>query len=88
MAQQPVVDSQVALAGPIDWEQWLGLAKARTGAIEKNPAHFFNWRHMSDYAGGIVIDQGAHICDLIHMIMDAGYPTAVNASACKGHIAG
>ncbi|MCB1021684.1 MAG: Gfo/Idh/MocA family oxidoreductase [Acidobacteria bacterium] len=74
--------------GPIDWEQWLGPAKARTGAIEKNPAHFFNWRHMSDYAGGIVIDQGAHIYDSIHMIMDAGYPTAVNASACKGHIAG
>ncbi|MEZ5392482.1 MAG: hypothetical protein R2724_06275 [Bryobacterales bacterium] len=46
MAQQnQVVDSQVALAGPIDCgEQWLGLAKARTGAIEKNPAHFFNWR--------------------------------------------
>jgi predicted dehydrogenase len=43
---------------------------------------------MSVYAGGIVIDQGAHIYDAIHMIMDAGYPTAVNASACKGHIAG
>ena len=74
--------------GPIDWEQWLGPAQARTGAIEKNPVHFFNWRHISEYAGGIVIDQGAHIYDSIHMIMDAGYPTAVNASACKGHVEG
>ena len=74
--------------GPLDWEQWLGPAKARTGAIEQNALHFFNWRHVSDYAGGIVIDQGAHIYDSIHMIMDAGYPVAVNASACGGHIDG
>jgi predicted dehydrogenase len=74
--------------GPLDWEQWLGPAKQRTGPIDKNPLHFFNWRHISEYAGGIVIDQGAHIYDSIHMIMDSGYPTAVNASACKGHIEG
>lgn len=67
--------------GPIDWEQWLGPAP-RTA---KNPLIFFNWRDFSDYSGGIVIDQGAHIYDAIHMIMDAGYPEAVTASACRGH---
>jgi predicted dehydrogenase len=74
--------------GPIDWRQWLGPAESRATNSERDAAAFFNWRHMSAYAGGIVIDQGAHIYDAIHMIMDAGYPTAVNASACKGHIAG
>jgi predicted dehydrogenase len=77
-----------AFEGPIDWEQWLGPAKERLGAIEKNPLHFFNWRHLRDYAGGIVIDQGAHIYDSIHMVMDAGYPSAVNASAGRPHIDG
>jgi len=70
--------------GPIDWEQWQGPAPK----AEKDPLRFFNWRHIADYAGGIVTDQGAHIYDAIHMIMDAGYPSAVNASACKGHIKG
>ena len=73
------------LEGPLDWEQWQGPAKKR---VSKDPLIFFNWRHFSDYAGGIVIDQGAHIFDSIHMIMGAGYPVAVNASACKGHVAG
>jgi predicted dehydrogenase len=70
--------------GPLDWDQWIGPGKPAT----KDPKLFFNWRHFADYAGGIVIDQGAHIFDSIHMIMDAGYPLAVNASACGGHIEG
>ena len=49
---------------------------SRTGAI------------YSDYAGGIVADQGAHVFDGIHMLMGAGYPLAVNASAGKPHRAG
>ncbi len=79
---------QRPLEGPIDWEQWLGPAKARSSAASRNPIHFFNWRHIAEYAGGIVIDQGAHIYDSIHMIMDAGYPRSFNASACKGHVDG
>ena len=71
--------------GAIDWPQWLGPA---AGAAAPNPLHFFNWRHLSRYAGGIVIDQGAHIYDAIHMILDLGYPSAVNASACSGHVEG
>ncbi len=74
--------------GPIDWKQWLGPAADRVSSGERDPLKFFNWRHVSAFSGGVVIDQGAHIYDSIHMIMDAGYPTAVNASACKGHIEG
>jgi len=76
------------LSGPLDWNQWLGPAATRVGNVQTNPDHFFNWRHFADYAGGIVTDQGAHIYDAIHMIMDAGFPTSVTASACGGHIAG
>ena len=67
--------------GRLDWEQWVGPAPR----VAKDPQRFFDWRNYSDYSGGIVIDQGAHIYDSIHMIMGAGYPTAVNASACSGH---
>ena len=67
--------------GRLDWEQWVGPAPK----VAKDPQRFFDWCNYSDYSGGIVIDQGAHIYDSIHMIMGAGYPTAVNASACPGH---
>ncbi len=72
--------------GPIDWQQWLGPAAPRVSSSDPDPITFFNWRHLSKFAGGIVADQGAHIYDAIHMIMDIGYPVAVNASAGKSHI--
>jgi predicted dehydrogenase len=70
------------LAGPLDWEQWQGPAVKRPA----DPHRFFNWRAYSDYSGGIVADQGAHVYDAIHLIMDAGFPTAVNASAGRIHV--
>jgi predicted dehydrogenase len=65
------------LEGPLDWEQWQGPAVKR----QEDPHRFFNWRAYSDYSGGIVADQGAHVFDAIHLVMDAGFPSAVNASA-------
>ena len=70
--------------GPIDWEQWTGPA----GPAPKDPSRFFNWVQISDYAGGIVQGQGVHIFDSIHMVMDAGWPLAVNASANQDDIPG
>jgi len=72
------------LDGPLDWEQWQGPAPRR--AVD--PDRFRNWRYYSDYSGGILADQGAHVFDGIHMLMGAGYPSAVNASAGKPHKAG
>ena len=69
------------LAGRLDWEQWQGPAKRR----EFDPDRFRNWRLYSDYAGGIVADQGAHVFDGIHLLMNASYPAAVNASGGKPH---
>ena len=72
------------LDGPLDWEQWQGPAERRP----MDPNRFRNWRYYSEYSGGILADQGAHVFDGIHMLMGAGYPSAVNASAGKIHKAG
>jgi len=69
------------LDGPLDWEQWQGPAPRRPFDANR----FRQWRFYSDYAGGILADQGAHVFDGIHMLMGAGYPLAVNASAGKPH---
>jgi predicted dehydrogenase len=69
------------LDGPLDWEQWQGPAPRRPF----DPNRFRNWRFYSDYAGGIIADQGAHVFDGIHLMMNATYPLAVNASAGKSH---
>jgi predicted dehydrogenase len=69
------------LEGPLDWEQWQGPAPRRSF----DPSRFRHWRFYLDYAGGIVADQGAHVYDGIHMLMNAGYPSAVTAAAGKPH---
>jgi predicted dehydrogenase len=53
-----------------------------------DPDRFRNWRFYEEYAGGILADQGAHVFDGIHLLMGAGLPLAVNASAGKPHRAG
>jgi predicted dehydrogenase len=69
------------LDGKLDWEQWQGPVEHRP--LDAN--RFRNWREYSDYAGGIVADQGAHVFDGIHLLMNASYPLAVNASAGRVH---
>ncbi len=69
------------LDGPLDWEQWQGPAPRRP----MDPNRFRNWRFFSDYAGGIVADQGVHVFDGIHLLMNASYPIAVTAAAGKPH---
>jgi predicted dehydrogenase len=77
-AIQPV---KAVLKGPLDWEQWQGPAPHRP----LDPVRFGDWRNYSDYSGGIMADQGAHVFDGIHFAMGAGYPLAVNASAGRIH---
>jgi predicted dehydrogenase len=72
------------LDGPLDWEQWQGPA----ARLSMDPNRFRYWRYYSEYAGGILADQGAHVFDGIHLLMGAGFPSAVNASAGKTHRAG
>jgi predicted dehydrogenase len=69
------------LDGPLDWQQWQGPAERRPFSADR----FRNWREYSEYSGGIVADQGAHVFDGIHLLMHASYPLAVNASAGRVH---
>lgn len=73
---------EAKLAGPLDWEQWQGPVTRR---VPLDPYRFQNWRYFSDYAGGILADQGAHVFDGINMLMNGGYPLAVTAAAGKPH---
>lgn len=69
------------LEGKLDWDQWQGPAPRHAF----DPDRFKNWRNYSDYAGGILADQGAHVFDGIHMLMGSGAPIAVTAAAGKPH---
>jgi predicted dehydrogenase len=69
------------LDGKLDWDEWQGPAEHRAF----DPNRFRNWREYSEYSGGIVADQGAHVFDGIHMLMNASYPLAVNSSAGRVH---
>ena len=69
------------LEGRLDWDQWQGPAPHHP----LDPDRFHNWRAYTDYAGGILADQGAHIYDGIHLIRGVGFPSAVNASAGRVH---
>ncbi len=73
-----------ALEGKLDWEQWQGPAQRRA----LDASRFRQWRLYSDYAGGIVADQGAHVFDGIHMLMNASYPLSVTAAGGRPHRAG
>jgi predicted dehydrogenase len=71
----------IKLEGKLDWEQWQGPAERRAF----DPNRFRNWREYSEYSGGIVADQGAHVFDGIHLLMNASFPLAVNSSAGRVH---
>jgi len=70
-----------SLSGKLDWEQWQGPAPKTA----LDPDRFRNWRFYSDYAGGILADQGAHVFDGIHMLMGAECPRSVTAAAGRPH---
>ncbi len=76
--------SPYKLEGALDWEQWQGPVARRP----LDPNRFRNWRFYKDYAGGIVADQGAHVFDGIHMLMNASSPLAVTAASGRPHRAG
>src|SRR5208337_911574 len=73
---------ETKLDGALDWEQWQGPVKKR---VPLDPDIFRNWRNYSDYSGGVVADQGTHVYDGIHLLMNAGYPLAVTAAAGRPH---
>lgn len=75
---------RLSLTGDLDWKQWLGSAPDRP----VDPARFFNWMWFSDYSGGLLIQQGAHIVDCIQWFMNSGAPSAVTCTGNRPAIAG
>jgi predicted dehydrogenase len=73
-----------SLDGKLDWEQWQGPVRK----VAFDADRFQNWRFYSEYSGGIVADQGAHVFDGIHMLMGAGAPKSVVAGAGPPHRSG
>ena len=65
------------LEGPLDWKQFQGSAPSHS----VDPLRFFEWRRFTDYSGGPITDVAPHVIDGIGMLMGAGFPAAVNATA-------
>ncbi len=72
------------LKGKLDWEQWQGPAERHAFDADR----FRHWRQYADYSGGLVADQGAHVYDGIHLLMNATFPSTVTAAAGKAHVPG
>ncbi len=70
--------------GKVDWAQWLGSAPKR----DFDPMRFQNWYWFWDYSGGLLIGQGAHIIDAIHMLTGSQRPLAVTCTGTKPNVEG
>lgn len=73
----PTPTGQHEVPKELDWDLWLGTAKA----IPYNPAYLpFNWRGWWDYGTGALGDMACHIMDPIYRILPILYPDSVEAS--------
>jgi predicted dehydrogenase len=61
----------------LDWELFQGPAARKPYSAGRQ----HSWRGYYDYGGGIITDQGVHLCDLVRWYLDAGQPLSVAASA-------
>ena len=57
------------LPGKLDWNRFLGKAKAR----DLEPMRFRSWRYFWDYSGGNMTDQGTHLMDVVQWFTGAGF---------------
>lgn len=61
----------------LDWNLWLGTAKA----IDYNPAYLpFNWRGWWNFGTGALGDMACHIMDPVFRVLPIDYPTEVECS--------
>jgi len=73
-----------ALAGKLDWDQWLGSASK----TPLDPVRFFNWYYFWDYSGGLLIGQAAHVVDAIQWFMGSKEPLAVTSIGGRVNLPG
>jgi predicted dehydrogenase len=72
------------LAGDLDWKQWLGSAPDRP----VDPFRFFNWYWYTDYSGGYLISQAAHIIDCMQWFLNSAPPVAVTCAGNRPELPG
>ena len=65
------------LPGKLDWNRFLGKAKAR----DLEPMRFRSWRYFWDYSGGNMTDQGTHLMDVVQWFSGAGF---AKSAVCFG----
>jgi predicted dehydrogenase len=65
------------LPGKLDWNRFLGKAKAR----DLEPMRFRSWRYFWDYSGGNMTDQGTHLMDVVQWFSGAGF---ARSAVCFG----
>jgi predicted dehydrogenase len=68
------------LPGKLDWQRFLGKAKAR----DLEPMRFRSWRYFWDYSGGNMTDQGTHLMDVVQWFSGAGF---ARSAVCFGQAA-
>lgn len=72
------------LSGDLDWKQWLGSAPARP----LDPFRFRNWYWYSDYSGGHLMSQAAHIIDCIQWFQNWTQPVSVTCTGNRPELPG
>ncbi|MET0634919.1 MAG: Gfo/Idh/MocA family oxidoreductase [Chitinophagaceae bacterium] len=66
-----------AVPSELDWNLWLGPAKA----IDYNPAYLpFNWRGWWNFGTGALGDMACHILDAMYRLLPIDYPDAAECS--------
>lgn len=57
----------------LDWKAFLGSAPFR----EYDQRRHYDWRYFWDYSGGMLTDNGTHVIDMAHFLLDLTAPTEI-----------
>ncbi len=61
------------LPAGFDWKAFLGPAPYR----EYDQQRHYDWRFFWDYSGGMLTDNGTHVIDMAHMLLDLNAPEEI-----------
>ena len=75
------VPADTAAPGTLDWDTWLGIAKARPYAAAYAP---FNWRGFFDFGCGALGDMACHVLGAPNLGLRLGAPSSVELLSQDG----
>jgi predicted dehydrogenase len=58
----------------LDWKAFLGSAPYR----EYDGRRHYDWRYFWDYSGGMLTDDGTHVIDMAHLLLDLDAPEEIS----------